>query len=348
MTIVHGRGPEIFWDTPWDPRKNGGDPPPQAKALGLVKTPDADIVVINRPAKRWWVEVIPLLQQAGVRVVIDLDDRLDAIDDGNVARSTFDPKGPRGHWLNYEFLAESCKLADLVVASTPSIAGRFGFGHAVVLPNLVPERYLSIRPVDRLPASFGWTGTVDTHPRDLQEAADGLQRVLDATAWGFHVVGTGKGVRDALGLSEAVTASGWVPFDEYPHEMARITVGIVPLADTVFNRGKSALKMSEMAALCVPVVASPTPDNVRLNKLGIGRIANSPGQWRKHLRALAMNPGYREDMGQHGREVMAGQTYERLAERWWDAWATTLANGSRVAAAQEKLDRLLGGSVAAG
>jgi glycosyltransferase involved in cell wall biosynthesis len=132
-----------------------------------------------------------------------------------------------------------------------------------------------------------------------------------------------------------------VSFADYPTEMAKMAVGIVPLADTVFNRSKSALKMGEMAAVGVPVVASPTPDNERLAALGVGRLASTPQRWRKQLRALINNPEYRADLAGTGREVMATQTYEAHCEKWWDAWTLSAKRGARRDAAIERLDDLI-------
>lgn len=341
--VIDQIGPRAYWDRSWD----GKIPPLEARCLGLETRPDADVVVINRPVRAHWAEIIPHLQKAGVKVVVDLDDDFEAIQTDNSAFATYSTKhtkhckgvglrpdglGDRGRdcqiahqWANKDWIMRAATLADLVTVSTPALKDRYGHGKCAVLPNLVPESYLAIRPPDPLPNTFGWSGRADTHPGDLQSVGDGVVRALaDHQDWGVHVVGIGRGVPAALRVPAVSALTSWVPFSVYPRELARIAVGMVPLAATRFNRGKSALKMAEFAAVGVPVVASATPDNRRLHGHGIGLLADSPAQWWQHLSAMAESADRRAEFAGRGREAMAQQTYEQGAELWAEAWASTI------------------------
>jgi len=109
----------------------------------------------------------------------------------------------------------------------------------------------------------------------------------------------------------------------YPRQVADLDVGLVPLADNRFNAAKSALKMSEMAALGVPSVISTSPDNLRMhNATGIGMVATTPDEWRHHLTALLTSPDLRAEMAAQGREAMRDYTYEEHAGDWFAAWAS--------------------------
>jgi glycosyltransferase involved in cell wall biosynthesis len=92
--------------------------------------------------------------------------------------------------------------------------------------------------------------------------------------------------------------------------------------------------MLEYAAVGVACVAAPTPDNVRLARLGVGMLAADPAHWRQWVALLASNDDARAYVAGRGREVAAGETYEAHADRWWDAWAKALDN--RRATAREK------------
>jgi hypothetical protein len=111
-----------------------------------------------------------------------------------------------------------------------------------------------------------------------------------------------------------------MPFAEYPAEVARLDVGMAPLADTAFNRGKSALKPLEMAALGVAFVASPLPEYARLAELGAGDLAGRPRHWVATLRRLLTDDEYRAERAGRGREVAARLTYEAHADGWAVAW----------------------------
>jgi hypothetical protein len=308
--IVDTVGPRVLWDQEW----HGADPPSWVSVVGLDRKPDADVVVMQRPGRRWWADLIPHLQNAGCKVVVDIDDRFDMIEKGNVARPLYSMQHHGQGWID-----RACELADVVTCTTPALRTRYGHGHGVVLPNLVPESYLSIQAEQR-PETIGWSGTLDTHPGDMNPLGQSVARTLVTTDWKFHVIGTGRGMKRALKLTDEPTVSGWLPFKDYPKALAELAIGIVPLEDNPFNQAKSALKASEMASLGVPVIMSPTPDNQRLHNLGVGMLAASSGQWERRLKFLIRDESARAEMAEQGRAVMATQTYERHAERWWEAW----------------------------
>src|SRR5690606_32644218 len=132
---------------------------------------------------------------------------------------------------NREHLARACRVADLVTVTTPTLARRYGaHGRVAVLPNMVPAAYLEVAGGGD-GATIGWTGSLTTHPTDLQVTRGAVARAAEATGAHVRVVGTGVGVADALGLSEPPEATGWIDIGDYPTEMAKVDVGIVPLDD---------------------------------------------------------------------------------------------------------------------
>lgn len=311
---VDASGPTVMWDRRWSGK------PGDAQVVEVLR-PAADVVVLQRPARRYWADVIPRLQAQGVRVVVDIDDDLTCLHPDNAARPGYRSDDPH---VDASWVMRACKLADVVTCTTPAIAARYGFGHGLVVPNMIPAAYLEVG-AERLPETAGWSGSVDTHPNDLQVAGGAIGRILREQQWAFHVIGTGRGVRERLELAAEPTATEWIPIEEYPAEVAKLSLGVVPLADTAFNRAKSALKMAEMAALGVPVIASPTPDNRRLHHLGVGVLAGSPQRWHKHLRRLTASAAHREDLAAVGRQAMATQTIEGNCWRWYDAWTHRFA-----------------------
>ena len=145
---------------------------------------------------------------------------------------------------------------------------------------------------------------------------------------GRSIVGPGRGVQGSR-TSSTSPGDRLAAFQHYPYRLAELAIGIVPLADNPFNDGKSALKMSQFAALGVPVIASPTPDNLRLHGLGIGLIAHSPVDWRRCLELLIADAGARAELADRGRQIMATQTYESQADRWWGAWTSVIGPSTR-------------------
>ncbi len=339
---VDFRGVSCIWDQEW-PGAPKVDPPGYVKYMGLAKVPDADVVVIQRPSRKWFEGIVRDLQAAGIRVVVDVDDRYDAILPSNV--NAFDPLVEH---IGAEWIDRVCKMADLVTATTPALAKRYGYGHGVVLPNFVPAQYLAF-PTERhrIEKTIGWPALASHHPGDLRATDGGVAAALqEDPSWVFRVPGDVQMAIDELGLTKPkatearlvnadgkvqirgfaplpdnIHQTGGVPFWDWPKLIGELEIGIVALADNEFNRSKSALKASELASLGIPVVMSPTPDNRRLHALGVGELASGRGQWYRKVRALMRSASYREDLGNRSRDVMRTMTYEAHAEDLWlAAW----------------------------
>jgi len=296
-----------------------------------VIVPNADVVVLQRPLQRRLADAIPGLQAKGVRVVVEIDDDFDAISPRNVAWPAVQPKLSPGR--NREHLRRACELADWVVVSTPALRERYGrHGRCTVVPNFVPERYLSIEREARDDGSLyvGWTGSVATHPDDLQVTGGGVARAVRKVPGArVAVVGTGKDVRRNLGLNEDPVACGWREIEDYPDAVAQFDVGIVPLELSRFNEAKSWLKGLEMAALGVPFAASPTG---QYRALPFGFLASNAREWERHTLSLLRDDELRDIAAESGRMSAAGYTIEGRCGQWWDAWTAPLNTRSAVLA----------------
>ncbi len=304
------------------PDPNGGPP-----SVGSVEVSDVDVLVLQRPLQRIHAEMIRPLQQKGIAVVVDIDDDFSAIVPPHVSWRHTQPQ----HNLesNRDWLRLACRCADLVTCTTPALAERYGrHGRVTVLPNFVPEAMLDVSPEEnRDGRTVGWAGHVGTHPGDLDVTHGGVAEACRAFGARFRHVGNVEGVQEGLHLRDVpVVATGPVPFDQYPKELARFDVGIVPLADTVFNRAKSALKGLEYAAVGVPFVASSTcPDYVRIADDGIGLLAKPRSRdWRRKVALLLDHP---ERIAERTKDAVRQKyTYEQNGWRWVEAWEQAVEN----------------------
>ncbi len=103
----------------------------------------------------------------------------------------------------------------------------------------------------------------------------------------------------ALGLPMAS-----VPWSEQTvaQDIARLDVGIMPLVDAPFERGKCGYKLIQYMACGLPVVASPVGVNRQIVEHGVnGFLAETPEQWATALRTLCADPALRARMGAAGR-----------------------------------------------
>ena len=83
----------------------------------------------------------------------------------------------------------------------------------------------------------------------------------------------------------------------------KFDVGIMPLVDGPFERGKCGYKLVQYMAGGIPVVASPVGVNRQIVEPGInGFLASSMDEWLTALRTLRDNHQERNKMGQAGRQ----------------------------------------------
>lgn len=96
-------------------------------------------------------------------------------------------------------------------------------------------------------------------------------------------------------------------------------VGVMPLLDDDWARGKCAFKLVQYMACSVPVIASPVGANVDVVEKECGILAATPDEWVVALRKMRDSPRERADMGVASRsrvvqEYSLQKNLPRLAE----------------------------------
>lgn len=157
--------------------------------------------------------------------------------------------------------------ADDVVAITPVLADRWrSLGREpVLIPNGCDAELFagaddSPRPDDLVlaPPIAGFVGHLSRRI-DLELLEAVARRGQSLLLVGPEQAGYDKGRVDALRRLPNVQWVGPKPFTELPSYLGAIDVGLVPYADTAFNRGSFPLKTLEYLAAGRAVVATPLP-----------------------------------------------------------------------------------------
>lgn len=288
---------------------------------------DADVIIMQRPLDNSFTSLIKQAKRQGITTVVELDDDYEMISEANIAYREVNGKKTSGpHWLR-----AATETADHVTVSTPALEKYAPHGRVSVLRNCVPASFFEAPPAyelhEGIPPVIGWSGTVGTHPYDLQEAGRVVGDVLEKNNLDFYVVGDGGNVERNLDIRTGrMQASGWVDVNDYHKYLLGMTVGIVPLEITPFNQAKSSLKGMEMAAMGIPFIASPTREYLRLEAYGVGKTARNPSEWRRHLQRWIDRPAeLRRDAERYRDTVQLSMTYEANAAQWVAAWHTALS-----------------------
>lgn len=292
------------------------------KLMSVQIPEDADVIVLQRPAHALQPQLIKMLRQNGVAVVVDMDDDMSSIHPNNSAFTNYSTRSRTPY--SWRTAVECCRLATMVTTSTKTLQRVYApHGRGRVLDNYVPATCLDYdKPETGL---FGWAGTTQSHPNDLQ-VTGGVVNQLLGEGYQFTVVGGRSKVKDALRLSSEPTYTGTVELIHWIKTIAETyDVGMVPLAPTSFNTAKSRLKGIEHMAAGVPFVASPREEYRRLNReSGCGLLAETPKQWAQHLKRLLTDDVLRKEQAAMGKEYMQTQTYETKAHQWAEAWTDAL------------------------
>jgi glycosyltransferase involved in cell wall biosynthesis len=298
--------------------------------------PGVKVVSFQRPMKAALAGAIGWLRanRPDIGIVVELDDDLLGTPRGNTAYELISPKYSPGE--NIKWLQKAIQSCDVLTVSTPELARRYsGLNYqTMVVRNGVPStmldqdaRTMSRRPVDKKHPEriIGWAGYAGTHSGDLEVTGSALSDFVDGNSVKFRNIGPRDGVAAALGLQEdQIEASGWLKSDMYRIALGSVDIGIVPLADTRFNRSKSALKALEFAAAGVPVIASKLPEFEALRRQGmpLWLVKDRRREWAGAVkRLLALSDTELRDLSIAHREFTRQfGTVESHAEEWANAW----------------------------
>jgi glycosyltransferase involved in cell wall biosynthesis len=182
-----------------------------------------------------------------------------------------------------------------------------------VVPTVVDvSRYrVSPRPGSRF--AVGWVGTPVTQ-RYLEPVGAPLAAATQGREADLILIGAAPGWNGAGGVTPQIRP--WSESREAA-DIADFEVGIMPLADSDWERGKCGYKLIQYMASGKPVVASPVGVNVEIVEHGVnGFLASSPEEWRQALERLRDDPDLRYRMGLAGRrKVEASYSLEAMAPR---------------------------------
>jgi glycosyltransferase involved in cell wall biosynthesis len=193
------------------------------------------------------------------------------------------------------------RQATTVVVGNDYLAERArhaGASRIEYLPSVVDTKRYSIREKTGDTFRTGWIGSPITAPY-LGLIRDALEEATKQ--FGARLVLIGSGDQDPLpGVAKEV-----LPWSE-DSEVANVQsfdVGIMPLPDGPFERGKCGYKLLQYMACGLPVIASPVGVNSRIVEQGkTGFLASSTVEWLQALVMLSQNATMRSDLGKAGRK----------------------------------------------
>lgn len=144
---------------------------------------------------------------------------------------------------------------------------------------------------------IGWTGSHSTveYLRSIAPVLDSLSR-----RWEFELVVIAD--REPEFELRNIRFVRWNKQTEID-DLLRFDIGIMPVPNTDFARGKCGFKIIQYMSLGIPSVASPVGVNSRMLENGVdGYLCETESDWENALETLLADPDLRQRLGAAARE----------------------------------------------
>lgn len=262
----------------------------------ILRASQFDLVWVEKEMLPWlpsWVELG--LFSPGVRLVVDYDDALFHRYDQH--------RSPVVRFILGKKIDAVMRRADLVLVGNDYLGKRarqVGAKRVEWLPTVVDiSRYAVSSGANVSTITIGWIGSPNT-AKYLKQLSPVFHSLV--AKYNLRVVAVGAKPEQLVGMP--VEVRPWSEENEVA-EIQKFDIGIMPLPDEPFERGKCGYKLIQYMACGKPVVASPVGVNTQIVQDGVnGYLASTTMQWEQYLAMLCDNAALRYDLGNAGRELV--------------------------------------------
>ncbi|HEU4833404.1 MAG TPA: glycosyltransferase family 4 protein [Pyrinomonadaceae bacterium] len=293
------------------------------RRLSLVrKVKEYDLVYILREAALLGPPVFErLIAQSGVPVVFDFDDAI-----------FVSYRSPSNGYLSYlKFASKTrtiCRISSHVMVGNPYLAeyARQVNDRVTVIPTTIDtEKYrVPERKEKTGPVVIGWTGSHST-VQHLDTMRGALKKLAEKESFRLRVIGT-----PAYECAPVdVEAMPWRAETEL-EDLSEIDIGMMPLPDDRWSKGKCGLKALQFMALGIPTICSPVGVNTDIIQDDEnGFIAGTEDEWVDKLSRLLRSAELRRRLGHAGR-VTVEEKYSAITQtpRVYEIFKSVLRNVS--------------------
>ncbi|WP_298268352.1 glycosyltransferase family 4 protein [Geobacter sp.] len=192
------------------------------------------------------------------------------------------------------------QLAEVVIVGNPYLRDRAKQAKAKrieMIPTVVDaSRYAVALTAIKQPVTIGWIGSPATD-RYLSLVMSVIQKTK--ISHNIRAVAVGASGEHLAGSSIEIRA--WTDENEVA-EIQQFDIGIMPLHDEEWERGKCGYKLIQYMACGKPVVASPVGVNSIIVQHGVnGFLARNELEWLQAFELLCNDPLLRQNFGRAGR-----------------------------------------------
>jgi len=285
----------------------------------LRRLAGANLLIVRSLGERW-VRLLERHRDRFGRIVYLIDDDLGAVTRTDGLPAAYVARLSGLAMRQPALLA----LADEVVACCEALVAQLVREHANV-SLLTPPLLASATELADFTQSdwtIGYHGT-RAHRDDIAHLAPALTPVMESHPQVRLEIMMGRHVPESLsgiGGLETPEALPWKAFQQY-QTTRRIQIGLAPLLETPFNRGKSWIKFLDIAAMGGVGIYSRRAPYTGIVEHGIDGllVGDDPSEWRVALEQLLADPAATQVMAERARQKASGLAgKERCALFWSD------------------------------
>lgn len=235
------------------------------------------------------------IHRSGVPMVFDFDDAIFV---------TY--KSPSNGYLSYlKFAGKArtiCRIASHVMVGNPYLADfarQFNDRVTIVPSTIDTDKYVMHESNLPGPLVIGWTGSHST-VQHLDTIRPALQRLAKNEQFSLRVIGTTS--YELPGVQ--VEARRWQA-DTEVEDLDGIQIGLMPLPNDKWSKGKCGMKALQFMGLGIPTVCSPVGVNTDIIQDGQnGFIASCEDEWVEKLTLLLRSRDLRRKLGTAARATV--------------------------------------------
>jgi glycosyltransferase involved in cell wall biosynthesis len=255
-----------------------------------------DLVYVFREAALFGPPIFErMVQRSKVPLVFDFDDAI-------FVRY----RSPANGWLSLlkapGKTGTICKLASHVIVGNNYLAeyARTFNKNVTVVPTTIDTDTYRVRSVrETATPVIGWTGSYST-VQHLELLRNVLSELAESERFRLRVIGPSSYSLEGV----EVEVVPWRSQTE-AQDLAEADIGVMPLPDDPWSRGKCGCKALQYMGLGIPAVCSPVGMNTELiSDGGNGFLANSAEEWKNKLTLLLRSPQLRRKLGMAGRKTV--------------------------------------------
>ncbi len=210
----------------------------------------------------------------------------------------------------FGFLKDASKTAKIISSASMVFAGneylanyaRNYNANVEIIPTTIDTDIYKKQEVQQTgKVCIGWSGSFST----IEHFETAIPALLEIrNKYGSRVSFKIIGDKNYYSRELEVQGLPWNASSEVK-DLSEFDVGIMPLPDTEWAKGKCGLKGLQYMALGIPTLMSPVGVNSRIIAHGVnGFLPKSKEDWVRDLSILIENPAERERIGEEGRQTV--------------------------------------------